>query len=218
MGKVSILTKEQQIILDLVADSEFFRKNFYFTGGTALSSMYLHHRESVDLDFFSFKRFNIQTIDQFLTDWSSHHQFSFESDYRDPLYVCFLTFSNKKRLKVDFSYFPHTQLEIGPEYRYFPVDSYLDIAVNKILAVTQRIEVKDFVDLYFLLRKFSIWDLREGVRIKFQRELEPMMLGADLLSVEDFTFLPKMHLSLTLNQLKVFFRKEAKKLGRTAVE
>lgn len=218
MGQISILTKEQQIVLDLVADGEFFRENFYFTGGTALSNIYLHHRESADLDFFSFKRFDTQIVDQFLTDSSSRYGFTFESEYRDPLYVCFLAFPSDVKLKVDFSYFPHKQLETGRIYRRLRVDSLLDIAVNKIFAVTQRIEVKDFVDLYFLLQKFSVWDLREGVRIKFQRDLEPMMLGADLLSVEDFTFLPTMYVPLTLNQLKVFFRKEAKKLGKAAVE
>ncbi len=119
---------------------------------------------------------------------------------------------------MDFSYFPHKRLENGGMHRQLSVDGLLDIAVNKILAITQRIEVKDFVDLYFLLQKFSVWDLREGVRIKFQRDLEPMLLGADLLSVEDFTFLPKMHLPLTLDELKAFFREEAKKLGRDVVE
>ncbi len=218
MGQVSILTKEQETILDLVADENFFSANFYFTGGTALSAFHLHHRESVDLDFFSFNRFDTQAIDQILKNWSSQHQFTIESEYRDPLYVCFLSFPKKIRLKVDFSYFPHKRLENGGMHRQLSVDGLLDIAVNKILAITQRIEVKDFVDLYFLLQKFSVWDLREGVRIKFQRDLEPMLLGADLLSVEDFTFLPKMHLPLTLDELKAFFREEAKKLGRDVVE
>ena len=38
------------------------------------------------------------------------------------------------------------------------IDSLLDIAVNKILTLSSRAEVKDFVDLYFLLQKFSLWD------------------------------------------------------------
>lgn len=218
MGQVSILTKEQKTILDLVANEKFFSENFYFTGGTALSVIHLQHRESEDLDFFSFKPFDTQTIDQLLRTWSTQQHFTIESEYRNPLYVCFLTFPTGKRLKVDFSHFPHKRLENGSIYHKLSVDGLLDIAVNKILAITQRMEVKDFVDLYFLLEKFSVWDVREGVRIKFQRDLEPMMLGADLLSAEDFTFLPTMHLPLTLDGLKAFFREEAKKLGKIAVE
>jgi len=48
MGKVSILTKEQNIILAEVRKSPFLQQ-FYLTGGTALSAYYLAHRYSEDL-------------------------------------------------------------------------------------------------------------------------------------------------------------------------
>lgn len=48
MGKI-ILTPKQQVILDEVKNTPFLTENFYFTGGTALSSVYLHHRLSEDL-------------------------------------------------------------------------------------------------------------------------------------------------------------------------
>ena len=40
MGKIQILTKEQKIILAEVGRHPFFQQ-FYFTGGTALSALYL---------------------------------------------------------------------------------------------------------------------------------------------------------------------------------
>lgn len=218
MGQISTLSAEQQRILDQVAQTPFFCDAFYFTGGTALSSLYLHHRESVDLDFFSEQSFNIQTISSLLLDWSSVHSFTFQAEFLNPVYVTWLKFPNGKTLKVDFARYPYRRLEKGTTYQELPVDSLLDIAVNKILTITQRAEVKDFVDLYFLLQQFSVWDLREGVRIKFKRDIEPMVIGSDFLLSEDFTFLPTMHLPLTLDELKAFFREEAKKLGKIAVE
>lgn len=62
MGKIQLQTREQKIILDEVKQSDFLKSHFYFTGGTALSAAYLHHRYSDDLDFFSEKQFDNQTI------------------------------------------------------------------------------------------------------------------------------------------------------------
>jgi hypothetical protein len=36
------------------------------------------------------------------------------------------------------------------------VDSFLDIVVNKICAIADRIDVKDFVDLYYALKKGNL--------------------------------------------------------------
>jgi len=47
--KLSKLKKEA---LSFIGQDDF-GKNFYWTGGTLLSYYYLHHRDSVDLDFFS---------------------------------------------------------------------------------------------------------------------------------------------------------------------
>jgi hypothetical protein len=218
MGKIQVLTKEHELVLDEVAKESFFTEGFYFTGGTALSAAYLEHRESADLDFFNFHRFNTQAIATFLTDCGNKHHFQFTSEFLDPLYVCYLTFENGIKLKVDFSYYPYKQIETPIMFHGVKTDSLLDIAVNKMQTVTQRSEVKDFVDLYYLLQRFSFWDLREGVRIKFNQELEPMIFGSDLLISEDFTFLPNMYKPLTLDELKDFFRRLAKHIGREGVE
>ena len=49
----SILTSTQIKILNFLSKKDVFQRNFYFTGGTALAEVYLHHRKSEDLDFFS---------------------------------------------------------------------------------------------------------------------------------------------------------------------
>lgn len=50
------LTQLQKDVLFFIG-KDFFGKNFYWTGGTLLSYLYLFHRFSVDLDFFQ-KIFN----------------------------------------------------------------------------------------------------------------------------------------------------------------
>lgn len=217
MGEVHILTKEQQIILAEVKQQPFF-KQFYFTGGTALSAFYLQHRYSEDLDFFTEKEFDTQTVYEIVNAWSKQHTFTFTSEFHQVIYIFLLTFQNSGApLKIDFGYYPHKNIKEREMIDGVKTDSLTDIAVNKLLTVTQRTNVKDFVDLYFLLEKFTIWDLIEGVRIKFRMRLEPFIVASDLLKIEDFDALPRMVAPLTLAQLRAFFREQAKSIGKRAV-
>jgi predicted nucleotidyltransferase component of viral defense system len=218
MGKIQLFNREQKIILDEVKKSEFLSSNFYFTGGTALRAFYLQHRYSEDLDFFSLEKIDQQAIFALVENWSKKYNFVFESRFVEVVYIFTLVFKNKARLKLDFSYYPYKHLEKPILIDNIHVDSLTDIAVNKLLTISQRNDVKDFVDLYYLLQQFSLWDLKEGVKIKFNVEIEPLLLASDFLKIEDFTFLPRMIKPLTLNELKSFYREKAKELGKKSLE
>jgi predicted nucleotidyltransferase component of viral defense system len=214
MGKNSILTRTQKLILAQIAATDFIRSEFYFTGGTALSEVYLKHRESVDLDFFSERKFEPQTIFNLISGWAREFKFSFEPQFVEPTHIYILNFKNSERLKLDFAYYPYKRLRRGTSYEGIEVDSKLDIAVNKTLLISsQRTEVKDFVDLYFLLDEFTVWDLIEGVGLKFGNKIEPFILASDFMAVEDFEFLPRMCKKLSLQDLRKRFLQEARSLG-----
>lgn len=216
MGKVQILTKKQQIILDEVKKEPFFNQ-FYFTGGTALSAFYLQHRYSEDLDFFTEKQIDGNALSDIIDKWSKKHNFTFTSEFHQVVYIFMLKFANNETLKVDFGHYPHKRIKENEIINGLKIDSLTDIAVNKLLTVTQRTTIKDFVDLYFLLQEFTLWDLIEGIRIKFRMEFEPFIIVSDLLKVEDFDYLPRMVKPLTLEELKMFYRKLAKELGKKSV-
>jgi len=218
MEKMSILTPTQKRILDQIKNSEFIKKNFYFTGGMVLSEFYLQHRFSEDLDFFSEKKFDFDKIFEEVNDWSKKLDFTFTRQQREVVHIYILNLKNKDTLKLDFGYYPYPRVKKGIKYQGLTVDSLLDIAINKLASVNQRNSVKDFVDLYYLLDKFTIWDLIEGVKMKFRMEIEPWILGSDLeFVVKDFQTLPKMIKPLTLNELKNFFRQKAQELGKKSV-
>lgn len=214
MGKIQIITPEQEIILAGISKNPAISSRFYFTGGTALSAVYLKHRHSEDLDFFSYHRFEFREIADFLRNLGKIHNFSFRAQTVGFAHFCFLKFKDNRELKVDFSTYPYKQLENPLSNKYISVDSLLDIAVNKLSLLSQRTEVKDYVDLYYLLRKFTVWDLMEGVKIKFNMEIEPFILASDFTKAETFTELPKMILTLALADMKKYYRDEAVKLGR----
>lgn len=218
MGEIPILTQEQKTILGEVSKNEFLKSNFYFTGGTALRAFYLNHRESEDLDFFSRDKFDNQVIFTLMEDWGKKNHFKIQSRFNEVVYIFHLTFKNGAKLKVDFGYYPYKLLEKGKIIDGITVDSLLDIAVNKLLTIQQRTDVKDFVDLYYLLDKFTVWDLIDGVKHKFGMKIEPFLVASDFMKADQFESLPKMIKKLTLNELKSFFVNKAKKLGEMIVK
>jgi len=123
----------------------------------------------------------------------------------------------KLLLKVDFVHYPYPRLKRSKTYQGIMIDSFLDIATNKLITISQRTDIKDFVDLYFLFKKFTLWDLIYAVEKKFRRETDLLLLGADFRKIEDFDFLPKMAVSLKLEDLKKFFRQQAKKAAGKAI-
>lgn len=217
MGQIQF-SKEQKIILDVISTEEYFRSSFYFTGGTALASFYLHHRYSDDLDFFSELPFNNQIILSYIEKWSKEKNFTYSSQFAEVVYTFLLKFKNEAELKIDFAHYPYKRLEKGSLINGFSIDSLTDIAVNKLLTITQRTDVKDFVDFYFLYQHYTVWDLLEGVRIKFGMKLEPFLLSSDFLKVEDFDYLPRMVKPLTLDTLKKFFREQSKLISSRSIE
>lgn len=217
MGKV-ILTSEQKFILEEFSKDQNLRSNFYFTGGTALSAFYLQHRLSEDLDFFSEKQFDDAPIISFVKNISSELKAENKFTKIHEVRIFELSRENKLIIKVDFNYYPFSRIEPGKNIQGVIVDSIFDIAVNKLLTINQRTDVKDFVDLFFLLRKFTLWDLMEGVRAKFGMKIDPILAATDMLKVDNFENMPRMIRPLTLEKLKAFFRENAKEVGKTVVE
>jgi hypothetical protein len=58
----------------------------------------------------------------------------------------------------------------------------------------------------------------EGVEKKFGFELDPIMVAADFLKVEEFDFLPKMIRPLDVGELQEFFKDKAREISRRFVE
>ena len=207
----------QQSIFQEVATDSYLSSQFYFTGGTALSTFYLHHRESEDLDFFSENNFDQKDILAKLDMMSKKYQFTMQFRQIETVNIFTLLFPNKTELKTDFVFYPHQRLILGEKVHSITLDSKLDIATNKLLTIMQRAAAKDFVDLYFLLREYRVWDLITGVKNKFHIEIDPFILASDFTKVNAFDVLPRMIKPLTLSQLQGFFREKAIELGKNSL-
>ncbi len=163
------LNEDQKKLLSFLAESSLSKK-FYWTGGTALSVLYLHHRLSIDLDFFSETPFSYRELEDFLGVVKK--QFRLKEISAVKVFDRWqFTVGHKNPVKIEFVYFNHEKkrLKSMEKYQGIMVDSLEDIAANKTLAYFDRNEPKDLFDLYYLINKkeFSIPRLLRIVKEKF---------------------------------------------------
>lgn len=214
MGK-TIITKNQRLFLEVFAKEKKIAKDFYLAGGTALSEFYLHHRYSEDLDFFSEKEFTSQVISVFLKKSQKNlgiKKIDYQQSFNRHLFFLYFT---KDIIKTEFTFFPFTPIKKGITKNNIRIDSLLDIAVNKLFTIYQKPRSRDFIDLYFIIKKqkWSIDALKKKARIKFDWHIDPLQLGSQFLQVTKVKDYPRMIKKLNHKQWQNFFVKEAKKLG-----
>ncbi len=217
--KHKMLTDNQLAFLKKIGESDFAARQFYLTGGTALSAFYLHHRYSEDLDFFSESEFDISEINVFLQTVKKGlgiQKIDFQQSYNRNL---FFLRQKGKTLKTEFTFFPFSRLEKGTREYGIVIDSLEDIAVNKLFTIYQRIKARDYIDLYCICRKksFSIEELMRKAKIKFDWHIDPLQLGTQFLKAKEAEDYPRMIDKVAKKDWQGFFETEAKKLKNDVV-
>jgi len=215
--KIEILTQAQKKFLDLISQEKYLCKRFYFTGGTPLCAFYLFHRISEDIDLFSENEINLLAIKAFIGKVQKKLKLK-KVDYRQflGLHSFQLFFSNKRILKVDFNYYPFPRIEKGIKYRNIEVDSLYDIAVNKVHTISMKPRVRDFIDIYFIIKEknYNFYDLLIKAKAKFDWDIDPIQLGSRLLTAKELKDYPRMLKKINHQEWKNFFLNEAKKLKK----
>lgn len=163
------LTTAQKLALKFLAESSL-NKQFYWTGGTLLSYHYLHHRMSLDIDFFSDTPFSLSDLTVFMETLKKKGKF-LNVQHRKIFDRHEFLFENKEILRIEFVHYNHEKKPLGKRESLLGVqiDSLEDIAANKTFAYFDRNEPKDLFDIYFLLQKgeFSPTKLLANVQQKF---------------------------------------------------
>lgn len=168
-----ILNKNQ---LSVANKLDFGKKHgVYLAGGTALA-LYLNHRTSVDLDFYT--EDEIDNNDVLIKLQSGFKSLTVNLHQKKTL---FLTVNN-----VDFSlfYYPYKLIGKTERYKGIEIASLEDIAAMKVGALVQRGKRRDFIDLYYLLQKFSLDKILRFTLNKYPGYQEMLVLRA-LIFFED---------------------------------
>src|SRR6266487_2793930 len=123
-----------------------FLTPFYLSGGTALA-LEIGHRESEDLDFFSENDFDPLVLQQKVLQLGR----------LDDVEVAAGTLNLfLNGVKMQFLLYPYQLLEPTIPWNGIALSSELDIACTKIMTVSMRGSKKDFIDMFFILQKYSL--------------------------------------------------------------
>lgn len=157
-GIISNFQKEVLTLFSQLPDSQ----KFYFTGGTALSEFYLGHRLSYDLDFFT-------SEDDLILPFSGKMEIELQKIGVAVIATRrFQTFAELKLDKERENTIIH--LAYDSPFRFSPpvdsvfgvlVNDYTDIIIDKFLTFFGRAELRDAIDLFFILEKEDLGKLLE---------------------------------------------------------
>jgi len=162
--------------LDVVNRLDFgIKSRIYLAGGTALA-LYLNHRTSVDLDFYSEEE--IDNNEVLIKLQKIFNNLTVKLHQKRTL---FLTIN-----EVDFSlfYYPYKLIRKTEKYKKIEIASIEDVLAMKVGALVQRGKRRDFIDLYYLLQKFSLEEILKLTLKKFPGYQEMLVLRA-LIFFED---------------------------------
>lgn len=203
-------TATRKAFLYCANNFSWLKKEWYLAGGTALA-LFGGHRQSVDLDFF-IKQDNFSELALERKLFVSRH---WQTTYRErgTLYGVLLN------AKLSFIAYPFFESKCSL-FRYGNINilSASDIAVMKVVAISQRGCKRDFVDLFWYCTNNESLDSvlkrvvrqYEGQKNNMHHILKSLVYFAD---AEDEP-MPKLFFSVSWKQIKLFFRKEVAKVTK----
>ncbi len=202
-----VLDKDLQDAIEIFFQERDW-KGLYLTGGTCLAEFYFGHRLSVDMDLF--------TQDQELFSAARR------TLLREDLFPCghlqatrtlpdFLELNlaraGKDPIKIDVVL--DIPVQLGEKVRCGSVwlDSLPDLVANKLGCVIQRSEVKDYLDLFYLLPAIDL-ALPQLIELgqKKDQGLDPLVLAHQMQFIQKIPAAPPYFLAnVPWKQVQGFF-------------
>lgn len=186
----NVLDKKRKSILPGLS---FLKDKFYLAGGTALA-LQIGHRVSVDFDYFTINKFDNLRLFNELQELFVNGKIEKIQDVKDTLSVLIDN-------QIKLSFFAITDKSVLPliKTEYFSLLPVLEIGAMKLAALT-RAAYRDYVDLYYILKKNNLNRIFDLAGRKYKNFDKGIYLKC-LLSYNDVELSP-------IKYKKGFFRKE----------
>ncbi|MFA6474922.1 MAG: nucleotidyl transferase AbiEii/AbiGii toxin family protein [Patescibacteria group bacterium] len=211
--QTQVLPKATQKALQYLAGQAWLKQSsWYLAGGTALT-LHFGHRQSVDLDFFTpQKNFLARQLVGHFTDDIWQVDILTDDTVYGKLHGAKVSF-------IAYPFFFHQQPYhwVGHVRMLDPKD----IAVMKIIAISQRGRKRDFLDLYWYVKQQeSLTDILlrlpkqyPTVAHDYNHILKSLMYFVD--AEEDP--MPQLYFTVSWEEIKKYFKKEVPKILKSFV-
>ena len=168
----NVLSKDQ---LKVIKKIHSLPEGAYMAGGTALTLQF-GHRTSLDFDFYTEKHFETEKIlAGFQSDFS---QVKVEKVAKDTLIF------EVDGISLSLFYYPYRLIKPLVNFGNISLASIEDIAAMKMIAISMRGKRRDFIDVYYLLKKFSLSQIIEFTLKKYP-SYQPMVMLKGLIYFKD---------------------------------
>ena len=192
-----------ELLTKLMSEKTF--ADFALAGGTSLT-LQIGHRNSVDIDLFGKAEIQHDVFFDVLNDFGNTEI----SRSTKNIFI-----SQVNGIKVDFvNYSRYTLLDEIRVVNGIRLFSKKDIAAMKIAAITGRGSKKDFIDLYFLLKDFSLREILDFYNQKYHDGSEFMALKSlGYFDDANTQLQPQMFKDFDWEECKRYILEETKKLS-----
>ena len=202
----NILDKKR---LDSLPLFKSFKDRFYLAGGTSLA-LQIGHRDSTDFDFFSEEDIHTEELFERLRKFFEGHKLL--KIQEDPNTLTVLI---DESVKISFFTYKYKLIDKTISDENLTYASIADIGCMKLSTITGRASNKDYVDLYFILKLFSLSDLLDKAHGKYP-QLDRNLILKSLVYFEDITqekIIFKNNNDIAFEEVKKRLRSEVKKLS-----
>jgi len=205
----TVLSKNAYDALALLGKSKVLPKKTFLAGGTALA-LQIGHRISQDFDFFTPTSFKSEELINKLNQIGSFTLT--EKQFKDTLLGLF------NGVKFSIFLYPYPLIDKPTNYLGIDLASLKDIAAMKLAAIMDRGTKRDFIDLYFLVKKNISLDEMFVFYDKKFNALESNLYGL-LKSLTYFddaedSAMPEMLKKASWEEVKNFFKEEVVKVAK----
>ncbi len=186
-------------------------KKSYLAGGTALA-LHLGHRISVDLDFFTKEKFDEQVLSQNLKKIP---------EFKEDGIAWRTVWGNIGKTKFSLFYYQYPLIKKTVNFEGVQVLDKEDIAAMKIHALEDRGTRRDFVDLFFLAKEFSLeqmlkfYDQKYGV---LESHFYIILRSMDYFAEAEIDDMPKMLIPISWKEVKKFFQTQTIALAKSKLK
>lgn len=187
-------------ILNAMMNNPYFGE-FYLVGGTSLA-LQIGHRESIDIDLFGHKELEELELSDFLSDLGKVQILKKSKN------ILIYTIDG---IKVDLVNYRYPWLYPSLNLENLRMADQRDIAAMKLNAISGRGSKKDFIDLYFLLTKYSLSEMIGYYNKKFEDGSEFLVLKSlTYFDDADLDETPKMYNPIDWDEIKLSIKKEVR--------
>lgn len=176
-----ILTSEQAHLLPLVKQ---FARDFYLVGGTAIA-LHIGHRQSIDFDLFTPHAFENSKIKRIISKEAKINQTMRDEEGQYTIIV--------NSVHMTFFQYPFSVPAREWINRTIKMPDVLTLAAMKAYALGRRAKWKDYVDLYFVMKKYhSIFAIVNKAKEIFGGEFNEKLFREQLTFFEDINYAEKV--------------------------